>query len=146
MAQCCDAVLDKETLTAKGEPTECALVNFAYSCGINKNEVDLNHARVSEAPFDSMRKMMSTLHSYDGKVTQFTKGAPDEILKRCNFYMENGKAVKLTDSKREEILTANKQMADKALRVLAVAEKSYDAVPTFNEPSEIEQDLIFLGR
>ena len=145
MAQCCDAVLDKETLTAKGEPTECALVNFAYSCGINKNEVDANHIRVSEAPFDSMRKMMSTLHSYDGKVTQFTKGAPDEVLKRCTHYMENGKAVKMTDEKRAEILNANKQMADKALRVLAVAEKQYDAVPTFNEPSEIELDLVFLG-
>ncbi|MBO5850727.1 MAG: cation-translocating P-type ATPase, partial [Clostridia bacterium] len=145
MTQCCDAVLDKETLLAKGEPTECALVNFAYSVGVNKNDVDASHPRVSEAPFDSMRKMMSTLHSYDGKVTQFTKGAPDEILKRCTHYMENGKAVKMTDEKRAEILNANKQMADKALRVLAVAEKQYDAVPTFNEPSEIELDLVFLG-
>ncbi|MBO5850806.1 MAG: HAD-IC family P-type ATPase, partial [Clostridia bacterium] len=145
MTQCCDAVLDKETLLAKGEPTECALVNFAYSVGVNKNDVDASHPRVSEAPFDSMRKMMSTLHSYDGKVTQFTKGAPDEILKRCTHYMENGKAVKMTDEKRAEILNANKQMADKALRVLAVAEKQYDAVPTFNDPSEIELDLVFLG-
>ncbi len=145
MMQCCDAVLDKDILQAKGEPTECALVNYAYSNGLNKNDIDLAHPRVAEAPFDSMRKMMSTLHSYDGKVTQFTKGAPDEILKRCSFYLEDGKAVKMTDSKREEILKANKDMAEKALRVLAAAEKTYDAVPTFNEPSEIENDLVFIG-
>ena len=145
MMQCCDAVLDADTLTAKGEPTECALVNYAYAEGLNKNEIDANHPRVAEAPFDSMRKMMSTLHSYDGKVVQFTKGAPDEILKRCSFYLENGKAVKLTDEKRAEILKANKDMADKALRVLAAAEKTYDVCPTFEEPSEIENELVFIG-
>ncbi|MBR2377230.1 MAG: cation-translocating P-type ATPase [Clostridia bacterium] len=145
MMQCCDAVLDKDSLTAKGEPTECALVNYAYAEGLNKNEVDANHPRVSEAPFDSMRKMMSTLHSYDDKVVQFTKGAPDEILKRCAFYLEDGKALPMTDAKREEILTANKNMAEKALRVLAAAEKIYDVCPTFEEPSEIEKDLVFVG-
>ncbi len=145
MMQCCDAVLDKDTLTAKGEPTECALVNYAYTEGLNKNEVDLNHPRVAEAPFDSMRKMMSTLHSYDGKVVQFTKGAPDEILKRCTLYLEDGKHVEMTDAKREEILKANKDMAEKALRVLAAAEKIYDVCPTFEDPSEIETDLVFVG-
>ena len=145
MTQCCDAILDKETLQAKGEPTECALVNFAYSENINKNDVDACHPRVSEAPFDSMRKMMSTLHSYNDKVVQFTKGAPDEVLKCCSYYVEKGKVVKMTDSKRNEILKANKDMAEKALRVLAAAKKVYDKVPSFNEPNEIENDLIFIG-
>ncbi len=145
MAQCCDAVLDKETLTAKGEPTECALVNFAYSVGINKNDADAKYPRVAEAPFDSMRKMMSTLHSNDGKIIQYTKGAPDEILKRCTHYLKDGKAVKLTDEVRKAILDQNKQMADKALRVLAASEKTYKEVPEFNEPSEIENELLFLG-
>ncbi len=145
MAQCCDAVLDKETLSAKGEPTECALVNFAYSVGVNKNDADNKYPRVAEAPFDSMRKMMSTLHNYDGKIVQFTKGAPDEILKCCTHYLKDGKAVKLTDEVRKTILDQNKQMADKALRVLAASEKTYSEIPQFNEPSDIEKDLVFLG-
>ncbi|MBO5927039.1 MAG: cation-translocating P-type ATPase, partial [Clostridia bacterium] len=145
MMQCSDAVLDKDSLTAKGEPTECALVNFAYTEGLNKNLVDGEHPRVAEAPFDSMRKMMSTLHSYDGKVVQFTKGAPDEVLKRCSYYSENGKIFEMTDTKREEILKANKNMAEKALRVLCAAEKIYEACPKFEDPSEIEKDLVFIG-
>ncbi len=145
MTLCCDAVLDKDLLQAKGEPTECALVNYAYTKGVNKNDAEALYPRVSEAPFDSMRKMMSTLHSVDGKVIQYTKGAPDEVLKVCTHYIENGKVLKLTDKKREEILQFNKEMADNALRVLASAMKYYDACPTFNEPNEIENELTFIG-
>ena len=145
MTLCCDAVLDKDLLQAKGEPTECALVNYAYTKGVNKNDAEALYPRVSEAPFDSMRKMMSTLHSVDGKVVQYTKGAPDEILKMCTHYIENGKVLKLTDEKREEILKINKEMADNALRVLASAMKTYDVCPTFNEPNEIENELTFIG-
>ena len=145
MTLCCDAVLDKDTLTAKGEPTECALVNFAFKEGVNKNDAESSYPRVSEAPFDSMRKMMSTLHSVDGKVVQYTKGAPDEILKRCTHYLKDGKTLELTDQVRQEILNANKEMADNALRVLASCQKVYDACPTFEEPSEIENELTFIG-
>ncbi len=145
MTLCCDAVLDKDLLVAKGEPTECALVNFAYKEGVNKNDAESSFPRVSEAPFDSMRKMMSTLHNVDGKIVQYTKGAPDEILKRCNYIIKNGKTIKLTDEIRQEILSANKDMADNALRVLASCQKIYDVCPTFDDPSEIENDLVFIG-
>ncbi len=145
MTLCCDAVLDKDLLVAKGEPTECALVNFAFKEGVNKNDAEASFPRVSEAPFDSMRKMMSTLHSIDGKVVQYTKGAPDEILKRCSLYFKDGKVVELTDEIRQEILAQNKEMADNALRVLASCQKIYDVCPSFEDPSEIENDLTFIG-
>ncbi len=145
MTLCCDAILDKDLLIAKGEPTECALVNFAFKEGVNKNDAELTFPRVSEAPFDSMRKMMSTLHNVDGKIVQYTKGAPDEILKRCKYVIKDGKTVELTDEIKNEILSANKEMADNALRVLASCQKIYDACPTFEDPSEIENDLTFIG-
>ncbi len=145
MAQCCDAVLDEETKSAKGEPTECALVNYAYSLGLDKNQLDLTHKRVSEAPFDSMRKMMSTLHQTDNGIRQYTKGAPDEILKRCAHYLKDGEVLPLIDEARAEILSANKSMADRALRVLAACYKDYETLPTFENPEDIENDLIFIG-
>jgi calcium-translocating P-type ATPase, PMCA-type len=145
MAQCSDAVLDGETKQAKGEPTECALVNYAYKLGLNKTELDAADKRVAEAPFDSMRKMMSTVHATAEGVVQYTKGAPDEILKRCTRVRVGGKDVPLTDEKREEILSANKGMADRALRVLAAAYKKPDTVPQNFEPEDIEKDLTFVG-
>ena len=85
MSLCCDSKLD-ENNNAIGEPTECALVNYAYKLGINKNELENStYRRVGEAPFDSSRKMMSTVHTDNGgeDFVQYTKGAPDEILKKC---------------------------------------------------------------
>lgn len=76
MAQCSDAVLDGETKEAKGEPTECALVNYAYKLGLSKTEMDAADKRVAEAPFDSMRKMMSTIHQTADGVVQYTKARP----------------------------------------------------------------------
>ena len=145
MAQCSDAVLDGETKLAKGEPTECALVNYAYSLGLNKTQLDKENKRISEAPFDSMRKMMSTLHQTEKCVIQYTKGAPDEVLKRCTRYLKDGEILPLDESIKQEILTANKNMADKALRVLAGAYTEYATLPTFENPEDIEKDLVFVG-
>ena len=145
MAQCSDAVLDDDSKEAKGEPTECALVNYAWKLGLNKTELDKSDPRVAEAPFDSMRKMMSTIHQTPSGVVQYTKGAPDEILKRCTHVFVDGHDVPLTEEKREEILAANKGMADRALRVLAAAYKKPDAVPSGFEPEDIEKDLTFVG-
>ena len=146
MAQCSDAVLDNETKLAKGEPTECALVNYAYSLGLDKGDLDINAKRVSEAPFDSVRKMMSTLHSCEnGGVIQYTKGAPDEILNRCTSYFKDGQVLPLDDSVRAEILAQNKNMADRALRVLAASFVKYNSLPEFSEPEEIEKNLVFIG-
>lgn len=145
MAQCSDAVLDADEKEAKGEPTECALVNYAYKLGLDKTELGESEKRVAEAPFDSMRKMMSTIHQSEKGIVQYTKGAPDEILKRCTHVLIDGKIEALTEEKRAEILAANKGMADNALRVLAAAFKNLDSVPQNFEPQDIEKDLVFVG-
>ncbi len=144
MALCSDAVRD-DSFTATGEPTECALVNFAYSLGLVKHKIEAIKPRVDEAPFDSGRKMMSTIHKSDEKFIQYTKGGPDVILSRCDRYYENGKVFPMTEEKREEILKSNKRMADKALRVLAVAMREWKEKPENNTPEYLEENMIFLG-
>lgn len=145
MAQCSDSILDEETKQAKGEPTENALVNYAYALGLNKTQLSKQEMRVTEAPFDSMRKMMSTIHLMDDNIVQYTKGAPDEILKQCTHVRVEGKDIPLTEEKRAEILATNKNMADRALRVLAVAYKTLDAIPENFSPKDIENSLTFIG-
>ena len=145
MAQCSDAVLDEEKKEAVGEPTECALVNYAYKLSLNKTELSQTEKRVTEAPFDSMRKMMTTVHQTESGVVQYTKGAPDEILKRCTHIWLDGKIQPLTDDLRAKIQNANKDMADRALRVLAAAFKPLDSVPTEFAPEDLEKDLVFIG-
>ena len=146
MSLCSDAEYDQEKCEAVGEPTECALVNYATSLEQNKDEQKKLYPRVGEIPFDSMRKMMTTIHECEnGDIVQFTKGAPDEIVKRCSFCLENGKSVEMTDEKRDEILAANKQMADQALRVLAVAQKLLNAKKDEYTTEEDEKDMCFIG-
>ncbi len=146
MSMCSDAELDREAKTAVGEPTECALVNYAAKLGFDKNDQKLEYVRVGEVPFDSMRKMMTTVHkTADGALVQFTKGAPDEILKRCTKALVGGAVVEMTDAVRAEILAANKQMADQALRVLAAARKELSAEPAVYESEAVECDLCFVG-
>ncbi|HBI91653.1 MAG TPA: ATPase, partial [Terrisporobacter glycolicus] len=91
MALCSDAVVDEESKKAIGEPTECALVNYAYKLGLNKNDLVKTEIRVEELPFDSNRKMMTTIHKNNDDYVQYTKGAPDVILKRCNKILINNK-------------------------------------------------------
>ena len=143
MALCNDAHL--ENGDAVGEATEAALVNFAFKNGFNKTELDEKYPRVAEAPFDSSRKMMSTLHNVEDIVTQYTKGAPDEVIKRCTHYTEGGKVKAFTEEKRAEILAKNKEFADQALRVLAAAYKTYTDIPTDLTPENLEKDMIFIG-
>lgn len=144
MALCSDASLNSEN-QAEGEPTECALVNFAYKIGMKKQDLEKKLPRVDEAPFDSGRKMMSTIHSDGGKYVQYTKGGPDVVIARCTKYFENGQSLPMTEAKRQEILASNKEMADKALRVLAVAKRDWDKKPADHSPEYLEQDLVFLG-
>lgn len=146
MSLCSDAEIDLDTSQAIGEPTECALVNDAFKNGLSKPELAKEYVRVAEAPFDSVRKMMSTLHKKsDGTVLQFTKGAPDEVLKRCSKAYVNGNIVEMTEELRRSIIASNKQMADKALRVLCASMKEWSILPSAIEPGEIEHDLIYLG-
>ena len=144
MALCSDANLNEKD-QAEGEPTECALVNFACKLGLKKQDLEEKTPRVDEAPFDSGRKMMSTIHAVNGNFVQYTKGGPDVILSRCTHYWENGKTQPMTEEKRAEIMAANKAMADKALRVLAAAMRFWDEKPGDNTPEFLEQELIFVG-
>lgn len=144
MALCTDVSVDEEG-GVTGEPTECALVNFALSLGLNKNEMLKSAPRVAEAPFDSMRKMMTTVHKTEDGIIQFTKGAPDEILKRCTSILKDGQIVDITDEDRKAILAANKSFADRALRVLASSFKALDEIPAECEPEELENELVFCG-
>ena len=144
MSLCSDANPD-ETGNAVGEPTECALVNWATKEGLLKPEMEHETPRVGEAPFDSGRKMMSTIHKVGDRFVQYTKGAPDEILKKCTYYEQDGQVLPLDDKARAEILSHNKGMADQALRVLAAAERIYTELPADQSPEALEHDLTFLG-
>ena len=144
MALCSDAELD-ETGNAIGEPTECALVNFAVTKELLKPALKAAEPRVDEAPFDSMRKMMSTVHKTQDGYVQYTKGAPDEVLKKCSSYWKDGKAHPMTDDVHAEILATNTAMAGKALRVLCGAMRLHEAKPADNSPAALETGLIFLG-
>ncbi len=144
-ALCNDTSIDSEG-NVTGEPTEAALQVFALKNGFDRRNIEATMPRVSEAPFDSGRKMMSTFHTLEKGVIQYTKGAPDVVISLCNKYIaEDGKVKDLDDTTRKAILAQNKAFADKALRVLAAAFKNYDAVPEFSSPSDIEKDLVFIG-
>lgn len=145
MALCSDAEPD-ENGEAVGEPTECALVNDAQKEGCLKKSLSVQYPRVGEAPFDSMRKRMTTIHrANDGTYFSCTKGAPDEILKRCTSVWRDGRKQPMTEAFRQEILSQNKAMADQALRVLAAAGRAWNQMPSSQEPDFLEQDLCFLG-
>ncbi len=146
MSLCSDAEFDIDTNTAIGEPTECALVNYAEVLGVSKNTQKDLYVRVGEVPFDSGRKMMSTVHkTQDGSLVQFTKGAPDELLKRCTKALIDGNIVEMTEEIRLNILAANKKMADQALRVLSAAKKDLSKEPSQYDSESVEIDLCFIG-
>ncbi len=144
MALCSDAEIDPDGAVT-GEPTEAALVVWANKLGHNKTALKEDFPRCGEAPFDSGRKMMSTVHLAHNGIVQYTKGAPDVIIDRCTHYMKNGEAVPMTDEYRKAIAEANKAMADKALRVLACAMRVWEREPDSFEPEELEHDLCFVG-
>ena len=144
MALCSDAHLNEKD-QAEGEPTECALVNFACKLGMKKQDLEAATPRVDEAPFDSGRKMMSTIHAVDGKFVQYTKGGPDVVLARCAYYLEAGEVKPMTEEKKAQIMEANKAMADKALRVLAAAQRVWEEKPADNTPEYLETELVFIG-
>lgn len=145
MALASDAELNNED-QAVGEPTECALVNYAFKCGLPKGMLKNEYPRVDELPFDSDRKLMSTVHDYNGKLIQYTKGAPDELLRRCKYILlEGGNVEPMTDAHRSAVLAENKRMADKALRVLAAAYRELDSIPEPLNSETLENELVFIG-
>ena len=145
MALCNDAFRSLGMHTATGEPTECALVNHAHDLRLYKDELDVNYPRVGEAPFDSGRKMMSTVHEENGRIMQYTKGACEILLNRCEGYLANGEIKPMTDEYRGYVMGLAKDFADRALRVLGAAYREYSALPESMEADSLEQQLVFIG-
>ncbi len=143
MALCSDAVLEDSVV--KGEPTEAALVEWAKKLELPKYDLEKDFPRVGEAPFDSMRKMMSTVHSSNNGFVQYTKGAPDVVLSRCTSALIDGKQVPMTEEIKNSILAENKAMADEALRVLCVAMRVHSSMPESEEADFLEKDLCYIG-
>lgn len=145
LALCSDAKISKNGKEVFGEPTEAALVRYAWGLRVNKESMARSTPRIGEAPFDSVRKMMTTVHRTPQGIIQYTKGAPDEILNRCATLWRYGKEIPLTAALRAEILEQNKAMAGEALRVLAGAMRRYPSPPSSYAPERLEQNLCFLG-
>ncbi|MGT2929487.1 cation-translocating P-type ATPase [Streptococcus dentasini] len=128
-----------------GDPTETALVQFGFDHNFDVRDVLNAEPRVAELPFDSERKLMSTIHKQeDGRYFVAVKGAPDQLLKRVTQIEENGTVRPITDADKEAILTTNKELAKQALRVLMMAYKYVSEVPTL-ETEIVEADLVFSG-
>ena len=144
MALCCDSQLSPDGGIV-GDPTENALVAFAREEGLDKNALEEQYPRMAEAPFDSIRKMMSTIHQTEKGFTQYTKGAPDEILLVCSNALIDGQIVEMTPAVLERISGMNSGYADRALRVLACAYRETDALPADCSPGKIENGLTFIG-
>lgn len=145
MALCSDSKIEQNEEAAKGEPTENALVEYARKLGLPKYELDKKFPRIGEVPFDSERKLMSTICEEDGKIIQYTKGACEILVNKCTSYLQDGKIVPMTQEIKNKIIENNKKYANKALRVLACSYKEHDAKPTKYEAEELENNLIFIG-
>lgn len=143
---CTDTQIEKENekKVAIGEPTETAIVNEALRQNIDKQELYNYKKRVADIPFDSTRKMMSTIHQEGSNYIVITKGAPDVILGKCQFYKEQGNVVKLDNTIKRKIEQANEKMAQKALRVICVSYKMINSVPNKLESKQIEENLVFV--
>ncbi|MDR3184160.1 MAG: cation-translocating P-type ATPase, partial [Prevotellaceae bacterium] len=142
-----DATLSREdgTLKTMGDPTETAILDLGIKAGWLKDAMERDMPRIAEIPFDSERKMMTTVHRHNGALQVFVKGGMDELLASCRYISERGQVRPLTDHDREKIAAANLHMAGKALRVLAVGRKEITALPDTVTPATLEHDLVFLG-
>ncbi len=141
-AMCTDVEINETSKQLTGEPTEVAIVDRALKERIHKQELYQVMKRVDDIPFDSNRKMMTTIHKIPSGYRIITKGAPDVLLKHCTQVYENGKVISLTSSLLSQIERQNNQMADQALRVLAIAYLDVNIIPNKNA---IEQNLTFVG-
>ena len=139
LALCQDAEVTGEE--AVGDPTELALLQMAETCGIRKKQSEQQYPRIKERSFDSVRKMMTTVHRGDGRDFAYTKGAPDVVLGRCTKIRINGSILPLGEAKRRKIQNVLEEMSSQALRVLALAMKTDGT----KEELLQEEELIFLG-
>ena len=142
---------DNEQWGIIGDPTEGALVVTAAKAGYDKEKLEENYPRVKEFPFDSDRKQMSTIHqAADGNQIIFVKGAPDQVIDCCEYYQKNGTREEMGESIKNKVLSQNRELAQEALRVLAIAFKLVDTKKIKNsygikEIEEAEKELTFLG-
>ena len=140
----CDIRYNNGKLEVNGEPTEVALVNQGLDNGKDKNELYRTMPRVNEIPFDSNRKMMTTIHKVGNKYRIITKGAPDVLLEKCQKQI-NGGLGQTSMIEKSKIQRENEKMAQKALRVIAVGYKDLDFLPQKIDTNTIENNLIFVG-
>lgn len=131
---CNDSSIDNDRI---GDPTETALLDFGLKYNFTKKILNEEYKRIDEKAFDSDRKMMTTLHSYNNSFISYTKGAPDQILKNCNRILLNNKIIELNNDSKKDILNIIEQMSNKALRCLGLA---------YTENNYIsEENMIFVG-
>lgn len=129
-----------------GDPTETAMVQYGLDKNYDVREELVNIPRIAEVPFDSTRKLMTTIHQLeDGKYLVATKGAPDMLLDRVTKIEKHGEVSAFTEDDRTTLMKLNKEMATQALRVLAMAYKVIDTLPETVDTDSIEHDLIFAG-
>lgn len=140
----CNVSLENGKLIALGEPTETAIVNAALEIGENKEEIYRLEKRINDIPFDSERKLMTTIHRINNKYRIITKGAPDVLLEKCTKMYINGKVNNLDASSKRLVINRNTNMAKEALRVIAVAYLDLDTLPEKINNS-IENNLVFVG-
>lgn len=149
LALCTDAVLQGsgDERTASGDPTQCAVVNYALSIGLDKNELQTQYPRVSEIPFDSERKLMTTVHRVPHGYIQYTTGAPDVLIGKCTSYVSGGRIVPMTPYMRQKALDENRKLAGDALRVLAAGFREHKAGrnAAIHISEKDENELVFLG-
>ena len=144
---CTDAeiIFEDGEKNARGDPTEIAIINACYQLGKNKKNLYSQFERINDIPFDSTRKMMTTIHKNGGKYRIITKGAPDVLLKRCSKYFDNNNILSMNNSNVNLVEKQNDAMAKSALRVIGVAYKDVDFLPSKIESNYIENDLIYVG-
>ena len=146
-SMCTDSIIERENgeFIASGEATESAIVNEALRMKENKEELYEKYPRINDIPFDSERKLMSTIHKLDNKYRIITKGAPDVLLNKCTKYYYNNETNSINENVKRTINRKNENMANNALRVLAVAYKDVDTLPSKIDTSTIENGLTFVG-
>ncbi len=140
----CNDTKVSNTKELTGDPTETALVDLGFKLNYD-SALYGQFPRVKEIPFDSERKLMTTVHNSNGKYIVYTKGGVDELLARCTKYTINGEIKEDLDRYKEKIKSVNNEMASSALRVLAMAYKEMDHEPSDEEMKNIENDLIYIG-
>ena len=141
MVLCNDATSNETSKT--GDPTEIALLDVGNKVNLFKDSLNEEHKRVDEIPFDSDRKLMTTVNAYENKFRVYTKGAIDSLFKICNKVLINGEIVPLTEEKKKELLDASNSMSDTALRVLGASYKEIDNKNVSID--NLEKDQIFIG-